>query len=502
MSSPFDSLFAPQQPLNLPQAATPPMIPQQAAPSMPAIQSAPQLVGPAPPSVMPTTGGLPQQPQGQQGQARRGFSPRDLAVMLGAVADWRSGTNGFTGTFSQLEQQQQAQDFARQQFEAQQANTSADNERQAVEQRLRTIPLLQGMLADEDIDSPEKFEAAMASARHLGSLVKIDPGYLERYRPKPDVFAQRKAQKRLAELNKMYSPTQMAQMEGFAVFEHDGRRVSLPELRQMAGVAGEGQDGKPIALTKPQDTTDVPLDRQAADALARGDMATYNRILRVKKDLDEATRNPRDPVAAELAALRLEQARQGQGQLPATVQRRVDAKSRAFENLPAVKRVNVAAEAASFARSLDINTKNPADDIALLYAFAKANDPDSVVREGEYATVQKYAQSWAEKVGFDAARIFTNTVFLSPQARANMKATIMGKFRASREQYDNVRRSYARQINQITKAGDGDTYLTDFGGAFPEDEDTGTNGGGGGAPGPNPFRRAPINPISSHGTRR
>ena len=32
-------------------------------------------------------------------------------------------------------------------------------------------------------------------------------------------------------------------------------------------------------------------------------------------------------------------------------------------------------------------------------------DPDSVVREGEYATVQKYSQTWGQKFGMDVNRI-------------------------------------------------------------------------------------------------
>ena len=66
-----------------------------------------------------------------------------------------------------------------------------------------------------------------------------------------------------------------------------------------------------------------------------------------------------------------------------------------------------------FMRSMDVNTQNPADDIGFIYAFAKIMDPESVVRENEYITVQRYAQSWADNFNFSAQRIFTNTKFLS-----------------------------------------------------------------------------------------
>jgi hypothetical protein len=147
--------------------------------------------------------------------------------------------------------------------------------------------------------------------------------------------------------------------------------------------------------------------------------------------------------------------------------RRVDQKVHNFESLPIIKKAQVQAESVAFVEGLNPNTTNPADDQALIYAFAKAMDPDSVVREGEYATVQKYSQSWAERFGFNAKRIFSNTQFLSPAARQNMKITIRARYLAGRKQYDNVKRSYASQINRITGGNDGDEYLTGFEQAFP-----------------------------------
>lgn len=175
------------------------------------------------------------------------------------------------------------------------------------------------------------------------------------------------------------------------------------------------------------------------------------------------------------------------GTLPPAIARRVDAKAKGFDAQAIVKTTQKMAEAVGFANSLDPNTKNPADDQALIYAFAKAMDPDSVVREGEYATVQKYAQAWAETFGFNAARLFTNTSFLTPQARLNMKQTIQKRYAAGRVQYDNVRKSYAAQIDKITgQPGSGEEWLVDYGGAFPADQPSPVA-----APPPtaNPYRR-------------
>ena len=153
--------------------------------------------------------------------------------------------------------------------------------------------------------------------------------------------------------------------------------------------------------------------------------------------------------------------------LPPRVATRVDSKVRAFDANPLVKRIVTMAEGAQFVRSLDINTTNPADDQALVYAFAKAMDPDSVVREGEYATVQKYSQSWMSATGFNLARVLSNTEFLTPEARKNLRATIMQKFNSGRKQYDTLRNEYARQLNMVVGSDRGADYLTDYSAGFP-----------------------------------
>jgi len=190
---------------------------------------------------------------------------------------------------------------------------------------------------------------------------------------------------------------------------------------------------------------------------------------------------PVDPMTASLRQLQIDGQRLRNEQLrttgtapksdnlPPSVLTRVQSRISKFDNLPAVKNTQTMAEAANFAQGLNPNTKNPADDQALIYAFAKAMDPNSVVREGEYATVQKYAQSWAQSMGFDAARMFSNTPFLTAAARQNMKTTILQKFKAAQGQYDTIRKSYASQINKITGGADGDSWLTDYAQAFPTD---------------------------------
>jgi len=136
-----------------------------------------------------------------------------------------------------------------------------------------------------------------------------------------------------------------------------------------------------------------------------------------------------------------------------------------FKGDAIVKRFNTANEALQFINTLNINTKNPADDQALIYAFAKAMDPDSVVREGEYATVQKYAQSWLSSFGFNAARVLSNTEFLTPQSRQNMKNTIAARVAPMQKQYQNLRANY---VDMMKRAGGTEADLPNYTGAFVE----------------------------------
>lgn len=144
----------------------------------------------------------------------------------------------------------------------------------------------------------------------------------------------------------------------------------------------------------------------------------------------------------------------------------------AFKTEPVVKKAQTMAEAVSFVNGLNLNTQNPADDQALIYSFAKAMDPDSVVREGEYATVQKYSQSLKDKFGFDIKRLYSNTTFLTPEARKNLKATIESRFAPVRSQYKALHDSYANRINKVTGQTDGADWLTDYGVSFPDAPNT------------------------------
>lgn len=135
------------------------------------------------------------------------------------------------------------------------------------------------------------------------------------------------------------------------------------------------------------------------------------------------------------------------GLTPAQINATVNQIAGSFDNEQIVKNYNTAQEGYQTIKSIGANTKSPADDIAFIYAFAKIMDPNSVVREGEYNTIQKYAQTWADNFGFTAKRIFSNTNFLSADAKQKMLNALSPKINTISKQYENLASEYQRQIN-------------------------------------------------------
>lgn len=142
-----------------------------------------------------------------------------------------------------------------------------------------------------------------------------------------------------------------------------------------------------------------------------------------------------------------------------------------FDNEPITKEYNTIS---AQLQALKTAGDSPTDDIQRIYAFAKVMDPNSVVREGEYNTVQQYSQALLTQYGLKAKRVFDNSGFLTQEARNFLYNTLQNRFNATETQYNNLRNSYQRRIDSI-KAG-GFNSLTDYGGAFPQDTQNTTSG--------------------------
>lgn len=153
----------------------------------------------------------------------------------------------------------------------------------------------------------------------------------------------------------------------------------------------------------------------------------------------------------------------GKPMLPPALQTRVDKYSLDYENEPTVKEFSVVKAGSDYINELAKKAKPDATDgQAAIYAFAKAMDPNSVVREGEYATVQKYAQTWKDTLGINVNRVLGQNELLTQEAVKNMARVVAQKYAISKKNYENIRNETARQINQFTGRDDGHLFLKDY----------------------------------------
>lgn len=132
------------------------------------------------------------------------------------------------------------------------------------------------------------------------------------------------------------------------------------------------------------------------------------------------------------------------GLTPNQVNQTVNGIANNFDNEQTVKDYNTVL---STMNALNKAGSNPTDDIQRVYAFAKIMDPNSVVREGEYKTVQDYSSALMQAAGIKLKRVFDNTGFLTPEARTMMNTTLGNVLAAKQDRYDNLSQQYQRQID-------------------------------------------------------
>lgn len=136
----------------------------------------------------------------------------------------------------------------------------------------------------------------------------------------------------------------------------------------------------------------------------------------------------------------------------------------AFDGEQIVKDYNQATSQYQLMNSLGTQGGSPGDDIAFVYAFAKLMDPNSVVREGEYKTIQVYAQSLLDAKTLEAIRLVKNTNFLTADAKQKLLTTAYAKMQVLNTQYQNVSDQYQQRIETVQ--GGGFNTLPDYSQAF------------------------------------
>lgn len=140
----------------------------------------------------------------------------------------------------------------------------------------------------------------------------------------------------------------------------------------------------------------------------------------------------------------------------------VIAQANQFGTSDIVNKYNNIIAASNLISGVDPYTDNPAEHQAVIYNFAKALDPDSVVREGEYATVKKYSQSLINKYGGEIRQAIKGTGFLSPGAIQAIQQATDNRIKAYEPQYLNLRAQTAQRINTLAGKPVADQVLLDY----------------------------------------
>lgn len=155
-----------------------------------------------------------------------------------------------------------------------------------------------------------------------------------------------------------------------------------------------------------------------------------------------------------------------------------------FNSSPIVKNFNVIQQSNLAAKGvMDSIASRPdkkataGDDMTLMYLFAKAQDPNSVVRESEYANVADYFSSLPQNIQFQLSRVYKNTPDgrLTDESRKNVVRGLETLYTSNKQQYDQFKNSKASQINNVAGKDVADYFIDTY-----ENAGNGTGGGKGG----------------------
>lgn len=109
--------------------------------------------------------------------------------------------------------------------------------------------------------------------------------------------------------------------------------------------------------------------------------------------------------------------------------------------------------------NMDVKTLSSSQRQWIISDYAKALDPDSVVREWEYATVARYSQSFWEKTLSELKQFLSWNGTLSDNAAQKVVDAIISRWKNYMEQEKNVRSQYIEKINRKTWNKDWDSEL-------------------------------------------
>jgi len=285
----------------------------------------------------------------------------------------------------------------------------------------------------QGLDDPAAINALTQLYTAQASRLGIRPEDLTAYaKPylEPSRVQQRAAAKKIAQLKSEHGADKW--MEIGAQFTHRLPGVEQPvSFDQLLGMAGMQRDpNAPKAQQPSAILPDVPLDRQHAMAVAAGNETLAKQIETAMSRQDATRRDPpRQPIQVMVGNSGLTR-----DQVSAAAGLRDDFRTESKD---------FSAARDGYERMLAAGTDpSPAGDVALLYGFMKLLDPNSVVRETEFATAARTG-SLPQQIQAAAERV-VNGQRLTKEQRADFMNRARGLFSKAQNRQNARKANYQR----------------------------------------------------------
>lgn len=377
---------------------------------------------------------------------------RDLPMILGSASGLTGGSSAFASRWRQLEEEDrqrkqqalQMQGLTQQQDFARQANTRANQD-----QMLQTLAAVQKILGDPNIETPEDYQRLEQPLMAIAPKIGLDLGLLQGFRPSQSVLEKREAMRVVKEIEsdkyvqKLISDGQDI---GNIVWEKPSKDGTMKRrtLNQWREIAASAMPVGPLPKANPDKRgfteKEITLNGKRMNANYDPDSGNYYAIGDNTHPLVGEIHNYEKPAAVNDA------------QKEQRTNARIDRVVNSFNSHPIVKEYNETQAQQGILQQLVAGQWGGPGDIASVFAFMKALDPSSVVREGEYATAAKSGNIFAGWAARFNGALSPEGGFLSDRVRQDFLRTINSRMDVKGRQYQNLRKQLVARIDRI-KAG-------------------------------------------------
>jgi hypothetical protein len=385
-------------------------------------------------------------PQQQAQKADRSGLLKLAALIPLAMKAGPGAMQGLLSGWQQAQQQKSQQGAAQGRYDqqaaerqAQQASTEKYRTAQLENQRRTQQQAFLKQFVDQvgTLDDPAAVKALVDMYGGQATALGLDRPTLESYASQtatPDRMLTKKIQKRWNGLSA--EEKKIAQSSG-ASLSIDGQLI---EFDKWAPVIGGVVDPKTGAYPQAAGNTSaidpsIPLDRQHAMALASGNTALAKIIEDAMSRQDATRRDPqRQPIQITVGGSGLTQP-----QVTTASGLRDDYRTESKDYFAARD---------GYERVIAAGTDpSPAGDMALLYGYMKLLDPNSVVRETEFATAAQ-SGSLPQQIGATVLKV-VNGQRLTPGQRADFINRAKGLFATADKRQNSRRQRYTGLATQF-----------------------------------------------------